>query len=163
MKLLAPLVAILLLLTACASTSNAKPDTQRLPHVTLQSLGGGKAVDLSALRGPMVVNLWASWCGPCRAELPHYQAFAQKYAGKVGVLGVDWQETRIAKARALARQTGVTYPLVADPGGRLRVRFLPQVILVDQDGKIAYEQYLQIKSLAQIEKLVKEHLKVPVA
>ena len=41
-----------------------------------------------------MINLWASWCAPCRDELPHYQAFAEKYAGKVDVLGIDFQETR---------------------------------------------------------------------
>ena len=132
----------------------------RLPDVTLQPLDDGKPLDLAGVRGPMVVNLWASWCGPCERELPLYQAFAKKHAGTVDVLGVDWQETQKEKARALARRSGVTYPLVTDPDGKLRTQALPKLILVDREGRVAHEQYVEITSVAQLERLVETHLKV---
>ena len=153
--------AVLLLLTGCStSSSSGASQDDRLPDATLQPLDGGKPVDLASLRGPMVVNLWASWCAPCRDELPHYQAFAQKYAGKVDVLGVDWQETRADAARKLARDSGVTYPLVTDPDGRLRSQALPKLILLDADGRVAFERYVKIASMTQLEKLVEKHLEV---
>ncbi len=161
MRSLAVLLVALLALTGCsASDTGTKEESKRLPDVTLQPLGDGDAVDLGELEGPMVVNLWASWCGPCKRELPVYQSFAQKYDGKVDVLGIDWQETREDAARDLARKSGVTYPLVADPEGKLRTQVLPKVILVDADGTVAFEKYVEIKSVAQLEDLVEQHLKV---
>ena len=108
----------------------------------------------------MVVNLWASWCGPCRRELPLYQAYAEKYAGKVDVVGIDFQETRPERAKELARETGVKYPLYEDPDGKLRAVGLPKLILLDAKGRVAYEQYVEISSVAQLEKLVAKHLGV---
>jgi thiol-disulfide isomerase/thioredoxin len=135
-----------------------RPD--RLPKVTLAGLDGEERVDLSTLRGPMVINLWASWCTPCRKELPKYQAYAEKYAGRVEVLGIDFQETRPAAARELARDTGVDYPLLADPDGELRAIGLPKLILLDSRGRVAHEEYVEITSVGQLERLVETHLEV---
>jgi thiol-disulfide isomerase/thioredoxin len=137
-----------------------KQKSERLPDVTLASLTGGKSLELSTVRGPMVINLWASWCTPCRKELPQYQAFAEKNAGKVDVLGIDFQETRPDAARELARDTGLEYPLFVDPDGDLRAIGLPKVILVDPQGRVAHEEYVEITSVAQLERLVETHLKV---
>jgi thiol-disulfide isomerase/thioredoxin len=154
-----PLVA-LLVLTGCSSESPKKAAavSQPLPDVTLAAFGSGKPLALGSLKGPAVVNVWASWCGPCRKELPHYQAFSEKYAGKVSVVGVDFQDTRLDKARELVRSTGVRYPLFVDPDGKLRARALPEVVLVDATGKVTYRQYVQIESLHQLEDLVRRHL-----
>ena len=162
MRWLAPLAVVLLVLSGCSVSKDTKVGNE-LPDVTLRSLGGGKPVKLSELRGPLVINLWASWCGPCRKELPQYQAFAQKYAGKVDVLGVDWQETRDGAALQLARDTGVTYPLVADPEGKLRAKALPKLILVDEDGDVAHQEYAIITSVDMLASLVQLYLKVPMS
>ena len=163
MRLVAALLVAVLMLSGCSGTDDGtgtKDGSKRLPDVTLQPLDDGDPVALRDLKGPMVINLWASWCGPCERELPKYQEFAQKYAGKVDVLGVDWQETREDAARELAADSGVTYPLVTDPEGKLRTQVLPKLILLAADGSIAFEKYVEIKSVAQLEDLVEEHLKV---
>jgi cytochrome c biogenesis protein CcmG, thiol:disulfide interchange protein DsbE len=161
-RVAAALAALLLLLTGCSSSPDkaAKTSSDALPDVTLSSFGSGRPLDLSAIKGPAVVNVWASWCGPCRKELPHYQAFSEQYAGKVRVLGVDFQDTRLDKARALIKKSGVTYPLLADPDGKLRSRALPEVILVDAKGRVAYRQYVEIESVAELQRLVEKHLGV---
>jgi cytochrome c biogenesis protein CcmG/thiol:disulfide interchange protein DsbE len=152
------LLVIALLLSACGSAKS--PEAERLPDVSLPSLTNGDAVDLGALRGPVVVNLWAQWCKPCKRELPIYQSFFAQHGSVVPVLGVDWQDTQTDLARDLAGRSGVTYPLVIDREPDIRNRFLPKLILVGADGKIAYQEYVEIKSLAQLEQLVEKHLGV---
>lgn len=160
-RVVGALAAVVLLLTGCSAKAEPAASPGRQPDVTLRSLDGGSSLALSSLRGPAVVNLWASWCGPCRRELPLYQAFAKKYAGKVDVIGIDFQDTQKAKARELILQTGVTYPLYEDPDGVTRARGLPQLILVDGQGHRAFEQYVEITSVAQLEQLVEKHLGTP--
>ncbi|MET0997412.1 MAG: TlpA disulfide reductase family protein [Marmoricola sp.] len=156
-------VVAALVLGGCSSGDPAprKEQAEGLPDVTLSALQEGSEVELASLRGPMVVNLWASWCAPCVRELPLYQAYSEKYAGKVDVVGIDFQETRPAAALKLAADSGVDYPLYADPDGKLRAIGLPKVILLDEQGDVAFEQYVEITSVGQIEKLVSQHLGVP--
>lgn len=156
--LVGALAALALVLSGCSAEEKKSDQPPTLPAVTLASLDGGASLDLSTVRGPAVVNLWASWCGPCARELPLYQSFSEKYAGKVKVLGIDFQDTQVDRARDLIRRTGVTYPLYEDPDGTTRARGLPQVILIDENGHRAFEQYVEITSVAQLEKLVAQHL-----
>jgi thiol-disulfide isomerase/thioredoxin len=138
-----------------------------LPNVTLPCLGGGPDVNLATLHGPMVVNLWAVWCTPCRKELPILQKFQEKHGDKVPMLGVDYNDTQPEQALGLAKQTGVTYPLLADPQARLdykspfpSLRGLPFLALVDADGRVVHQEFVVIESLGQLEDLVEKHLGV---
>jgi thiol-disulfide isomerase/thioredoxin len=138
-----------------------------LPDVTLPCLGGGTAVPLGTLRGPLVVNMWASWCGPCRNELPIYQRFHEKYADRVGVVGIDFNDTQPRAALELARDSGVTYPLLADPDSEIEgpppglvPRGLPMIALVDADGRVVHLEAREIRSLSELEELVDTYLGV---
>lgn len=151
----------------CPAPEGPAPTAEEpLPEVTLPCLGGGPDVNLAELRGPMVVNLWAQWCGPCREELPYYQELHERAGDRVAVLGVDYQDTRPAWALDLLRETGVTYPSVADPAGELReplaVRGLPAILLVDEDGEVVHQEFAVIESYDQLAGLVEEHLGVGV-
>lgn len=154
----------------CPTAKGAPPADAALPDLTLPCLGGGPAVDLSTLEGPLVISLWAQWCEPCREELPFYQRLHEEGAGKVRVLGIDYLDPQPAGALALADATGVTFPSLADPDGRLRqpwrVRGLPGVVFVDEQGRVtnpgARPTYLVIESYQQLTDLVREHLGVDV-
>lgn len=143
----------------CPRTTAAA--TGDLPDAALPCLGGGRAVDPAKLRGPMVINLFAQWCHPCRKEMPYYQAFSRKHAGHIAVLGVDWQDFQPALALRLAQQTGVTYPLVADQSQAVRAigQVLPQVILLDARGRVVHQEAVAITSEQQLERLVGKYLR----
>lgn len=75
---------------------------------------------LAELEGrPVLVNVWASWCGPCRREAPHLAAAHAEYGDRVQFLGIDILDSR-ESARAFMREVGWTYPSVFDPRGEIR-------------------------------------------
>jgi thiol-disulfide isomerase/thioredoxin len=139
--------------------------SSELPDLTLPCLGGGPDVDLSSLTGPLVINLWASNCGPCRQEMPALQEFYDTYGDQVGVLGIDSVDTQPEAALRLAETTGATYPQLADPGGDLydqddlRVApGLPQFIVVDADGAVVKQAAGRLTSVAEVVDLVETAL-----
>lgn len=142
-----------------ALTGEGKP----LPEVALPCFTGGQEVTVSAIRGPAVVNLWGSWCGPCREELPAFQRFADRAAGKVTVVGVDIRDTRSA-ASSLAADLGVTYPNLFDPDERLRaelgVSALPATLFVDRDGRVRHLYNSTALDDAALATLAAKHLGV---
>jgi len=109
------------------------------PEVSLTTTAG-ETFALSALRGkPVVLNFWATWCPPCRAELPELQAAHERYAGEVIIAGVNQAEPP-ASVIAFAGQVGLSFPLPLDVRGdvsrQYAVRSLPTTFFIDRDGII---------------------------
>jgi len=143
------------------------PGGGALPDLTLACLGGGTSVNLSTLKGPLVLSLWQAGCTPCRKEMPALQAFVDQYGDRVPVLGVDFTDTYPGSALEEAGKRGVTYPSVADPGGEMqgfdefaKIPGLPTMYFIDADGKIAYQRSFGVDSAAEVADLVREHLGV---
>lgn len=157
---LACLLVALLIVSGCGGQAPEQPQETRLPDLTLSAMGGGDPVALRSLEGPLVLNLWASWCVPCREELPHYVALAGEYDGRVDVIGVNWRDVRQGKAAAMIREAGVRYANLRDADGQYPARFLPKLVMVDADGEVVFDEYREIKSLAELEGLVQKHLGV---
>jgi thiol-disulfide isomerase/thioredoxin len=114
-----------------------------LPAVTLPCLGGGRSVDMAGLRGPLLLNFWASWCGSCRAEMPALAAFARSQSA-VKVIGIDFLDSSPSKALELATSSRVGYPLLSDPDGLLdrrkplpHISGMPTTVFIDAQGRIA--------------------------
>jgi cytochrome c biogenesis protein CcmG, thiol:disulfide interchange protein DsbE len=112
------------------------------PEFTLPSREGGE-FSLADQRGQVVIiNLWASWCPPCRAELPALERLHVEYTGRglvvVGINAAD-QDDRAA-ADALLRELGITFPIVFDASGQAshayQLRSLPSTFVVGRDGII---------------------------
>jgi thiol-disulfide isomerase/thioredoxin len=139
--------------------------TSDLPAVSLPCLGGGREVTLRDIQGPAVVSLWASWCTSCPDELPLYQRLSKEAAGRLSVMGVDYQDTQPGKAMALLDLTGAVFPQVADPGGELADEFrltgLPGILLVDRDGEVTF-LLRRIDTYADLVRLVRDHTGVDV-
>ncbi|MGW4942331.1 TlpA disulfide reductase family protein [Actinoplanes sp. NPDC004185] len=108
-----------------------------LPDVSLPCFTGGRPVRLTALRGPAVINLWGSWCGPCREELPVMQALSDATADRLRVIGVDTRDSRDAGASFAAGQ-GVSFPTLFDPDQQLLTALgkvaLPVTVFIAADG-----------------------------
>jgi cytochrome c biogenesis protein CcmG, thiol:disulfide interchange protein DsbE len=101
---------------------------------------------LAALRGhPVVVNVWASWCGPCRFEFPHFQKAAAKYGKRVAFLGVDSQDADEEAARFL-REEPVPYPSYKDPDEEIADELgtigLPATAFYDRRGELVFLQHM---------------------
>lgn len=103
----------------------------------------GETITLSSLRGrPLLINLWASWCPPCRAEMPAMQQVYEKYKDEgflVLAINATYQDSP-SQAVAFAADYGLTYPILLDVSGevseRYRLRSLPTTFFVDPDGII---------------------------
>ena len=137
-----------------------------LPDRSLPCLGGGRRVDLSTLQGPLVINLWYAACEPCRKEMPALADFHRRYGDRVGVLGIDSTDTMPGAALELARDSGVTYPLVADPGGDLQgtdlgVRGYPTFFFLAADGTLSGPVAGGVESVDQVVALVEDRLGIP--
>lgn len=139
---------------------------------------GGAMVNSADLAGKiLVLDFWGSWCGPCRMELPHFQAIYEKYREKgVVFYGINWERVdrsqRKAVAAAYMRQNGFDFPNVYDLDDRapfdFKVNSFPTVFIVDPTGKIRYrnigfsEAISEILTL-QIESLLAEQKKAGTA
>lgn len=114
----------------------------------------GEPLSLSDLRGqPVVLNFWATWCPPCRAEMPDLQAASRQFNGRVAFLGIDQGESAAEVAR-FRDEYGITYPLLVDADSRVNdeygIRALPTTIFVNADGVVS-EVYSGILNQAILE------------
>jgi cytochrome c biogenesis protein CcmG, thiol:disulfide interchange protein DsbE len=140
-RLLVPGVTTVLVVVVVAALFREAPPPadQRLPELRLERLGGGE-LDLAALAGrPVVINLWATWCGPCRRELPMMTRMDRERPD-VAFVFVNHQEQPEAVRRYLV-QTGVELErLVLDPRGDVgriyRSPGLPTTLFFDADGTL---------------------------
>ncbi len=117
----------------------------------------GNLVKLSDFRGSVVlVNFWATWCTPCKKELPEFQKlYAEKKDEGLVVLAINWQESR-ATARAFFDGRGLTMPLLLDSGGvydQYKLRGLPASFFVDRQGRIATLHFGELSEAKARERL----------
>ncbi|SCG58671.1 TlpA family protein disulfide reductase [Micromonospora coxensis] len=145
-------------------TAAAPPPTAGgplLPELTLNCFTGGAPVALRDVRGPAVVNLWASWCPPCRKELPAFQRLSERAAGRLQVLGVNSRDTRTA-AQSIGEDFGIRFPVLFDQGEALQRELgrnaLPLTLLVDAEGRVVHVDASGALDDARLAALVQRHL-----
>jgi thiol-disulfide isomerase/thioredoxin len=125
-------------LTAAPAAAAKAVAPAELPDLTLPCFTGGRPIRLADLRGPAVINLWGTWCPPCREELPAMQRLADRTAGRLHVVGVDTWDDRPA-ASSFAGDMKVRLPTLYDRDKRLMTalgtRNLPVTVFLDGAGK----------------------------
>ncbi|MEU6505237.1 TlpA disulfide reductase family protein [Streptomyces sp. NPDC046942] len=127
--------------TAPVGKRDAAPD---LSGTTID----GKTLDVASFKGQVVVvNVWGSWCSPCREEAKYFAKVSQSYAGKgVQFVGINTRDTSTTPAVNFEKEHGITYPSLYDPTGKLMLRFkkgtlnpqlIPSTLVIDRQGKVA--------------------------
>jgi thiol-disulfide isomerase/thioredoxin len=151
-------------LTACPEQSGEPAADGELSGVAPIECFTGGTLDLGRAPGaPTVLNLWASWCGPCREELPLVQQLADLAGDRVRVVGVISQDG-VPQAASFADDAGVTLPGAFDGQGdvaaALGLRGLPHTVFLAADGSVAFVRTGAVESLDELRGLVAEHLGV---
>ncbi len=131
-----------------------------------QLLGGGTdafKARLASLHGyPVVVNKWASWCGPCQSEFPVFQKVAVAYGRQVAFVGVDGNDHNAA-AQAFLRSFPVTYPSYTDPDHSIAnaikaATYFPQTVFFDRAGKPVFEHVGPYENAGTLEQDIRRYV-----
>jgi cytochrome c biogenesis protein CcmG/thiol:disulfide interchange protein DsbE len=151
-------------LTACPDQPDEPAQgPEVLPGLSFDCPGGG-TLDLAKAPGvPTLVNLWGSWCPPCREEMPLLQELASTAGDGLRVVGVISKDGR-PQAESFAADAGVTFPSAFDGDGTLMaglgINVLPYTYFLDADGALVYTQVGPVSSIEELRGLVAEHLGV---
>ena len=126
------------------------------PDFTVQTLEGD-AITLSELRGsPVVINFWATWCGPCRQEVPAFSAFAKAHP-EIPVLGLSVDDGPISRVKRIVKEWSIAYP-VAVVGEALQAQYdistLPTTVVIDENGKVT-RVHVGVMSESQLARAVR--------
>jgi thiol-disulfide isomerase/thioredoxin len=165
---------LLLLLTACSPSSSyvkgevvsckaISQDKSFTGGVTMDCLDRSEGAQLGALRGPMVVNVWGSWCGPCKEEIPIFRSFYEKAKGKVALVGVDVEEANFDDGRRFVERNGIVWPNLYDPDGRSREYFglgVPVTWFIAADGTVVGKKIGVVKNEIELITLTNKYLGV---
>lgn len=178
-RLVVALAAGLLLLTGCGASGGAGgfiagdglitwlPVAQRQPVGPLSgTLLTGEHFDLASLRGKVVViNVWGSWCAPCRSEAPKLAAAADNLAASgVSFVGINTRDQSPANGLAFDHTFNIPYPSLYDFGGETLLAFrgritpnaIPSTIVLDKQGRIAASVIGPVTSAITLENLVQD-------
>jgi len=147
------LFGILFLLVGCEQATSKKPNTQKsipegprvgflAPGFSVPTLNGNE-LDLSRYRGKVImINFWATWCGPCRVEMPSMEDLYSKYGGKdFEILAVNGGEDRIL-VQPFIKNLNLSFPVLLDQQfevhNKYQVTAIPSTFLVDKSGVITH-------------------------
>lgn len=123
------------------------PSEREAPVDSAGTTIDGEPIDIADYRGQVVVvTVWASWCGPCRKEMPMFAKLADSLPEGATVVGINTREKSAVDAAALVRTSGVTFPSLDDDGGRVLLDFsddlggpdaIPSTMVLDRQGRLA--------------------------
>ena len=172
MKRLAMAVAVLLLagcsspsekiageVVSCESILSSTTENS----IMLDCLDGTDGASINGIKGPAIINVWGSWCGPCKEEMPILRSFYEKAQGKLALIGVNVEEASIEDGREFVENYGITWPNLYDADGKSRAYFgmgVPVTWFIAADGSVAYKHIGVIKSEKELISMTSKYLGV---
>jgi len=172
MKLISAALISILALTSCGSSTPTKvakgqviscttiaTDTSKTSGTTLSCLDGNSKVLLESITGPAVINVWGSWCIPCRQEMPFLRELAA--TGKVKIIGIDVEEANMESARKFVIEQGMNWPNLYDADGSTKSSFgmgVPVTWYLNSKSEVAYKHIGVLKSKNQLYSDVEKYL-----
>jgi cytochrome c biogenesis protein CcmG/thiol:disulfide interchange protein DsbE len=176
MKRLSILFVALLFVSGCTTTPSAISKGElvdcsslsvdsTIMGTQLDCLDGSTGIVLEALRGPAIVNVWGSWCGPCQEEIPLFVDFYSRAKDKVTLLGIDVEEAQVSDGRHFVQTRGITWPNLYDKDGRTASIIgpgVPVTYFVDAQGATVYTKIGVITSVQELEMLTEKYLGIKV-
>ena len=125
-------------------------------EVVAECLDSSPGVNIAAIKGPAIINVWGSWCEPCKEEIPYFAEYFQTKDPQIQLIGVDVEEKAIEDGRMFARTHGIMWPNLFDGDGSTRKYFgmgVPVTWFIDGDGKVLYKKIGPIKSVEELRSL----------
>jgi cytochrome c biogenesis protein CcmG/thiol:disulfide interchange protein DsbE len=171
------ILLLLALLGGCSSQASIVPilgrvvSCESIAHTTktvglvFPCLDGKSSLYFSSLRGPLIVNVWGSWCAPCKDEVPIIRSFYAKAEAQLQILGVDVEEAKSADGSAFIVQNGMTWPNLIDPDGRSRGYFgmgVPVTWFIDKNGLVVHKKIGAMVSEGELRELTLKYLNIAV-
>ena len=137
------------------------PDQRKeLPAVSGPALGTSKTISTQEYRGKVVViNVWGSWCPPCRKEAPDLQAASVETKNVAQFVGITSKDYDPAPAEAFVRSFKITYPSIYDPTGKVLLTFagelppsaIPSTMIIDRDGRLAVRVLSEVSKITLVD------------
>ena len=168
------IIAVALLLLASCSSPAEKISGQLVSCSSITSittaksiylgcLDGSSGASIDGLKGPAIINVWGSWCGPCKEEMPIFRSFYKKAKGNVALIGVDVEEASMEDGRVFVQDNGITWPNLFDADGKSRAYFgmgVPVTWFIAADGTVAYKHIGSLKNEIELITLTSKYLGV---
>ena len=147
---------------SCASVTR---DESVVKGIDLECVDGSPGAVIESLRGPMILNVWGSWCTTCLDEMPEFVSFYSKAKGKVQLVGVAVEEASLANSQRFIEENGMTWPNYYDRDNKTRGYFgmgVPVTWFIDTSGNVAYKKIGAIKSESELVALTEKYLGVKI-
>lgn len=164
----------LFLLVACGSpTQSAQGEVINCESIKVvsnpskdfptQCLDGSTGVNVAAIKGPAIINVWGSWCDPCREELPYFIEFNENKDERLTLVGIDVEEKSLEAGRNFAIAQGMRWPNLFDETGSTRKYFgmgVPVTWFIDSNGRVVHKKIGPVKSADELHELSQKYLGV---
>ena len=171
------LIVSVLVLSGCSSTEpvaqkgevisceSVTTDESVVKGITLECVDGSPGAIIESLRGPMILNVWGSWCTACLDEMPEFVSFYSKAKGKVQIVGVAVEEASAANSQRFIKENGMTWPNYYDHDSKTRGYFgmgVPVTLFIDASGATVFKKIGVIKSVDELAELTEKYLGVKI-